>query len=89
MAAVSAAIPSGDPFGLNGYTSVASPEASVYLHNMWTDLLQATIAEATERLPACAHSTSLHKLCIIEIVLLHYGWKVCAQTVVGCNGFRQ
>ena len=41
LAAVSAAIPSGDPFGLNGYTSVASPKASVYLQNIWTGLQYA------------------------------------------------
>ncbi len=32
FADVSAAIPSGEPFGLKGYASVASPRASVYLH---------------------------------------------------------
>ena len=31
FAEVSAAMPPGDPLGLKGYTSVASPEASVYL----------------------------------------------------------
>lgn len=68
FAEVSAAMPSGEPLGLKGYTSVASPEASVYLQDIQDRFTPASPTVMAQRKVREVHVLST--LCCKRVHLL-------------------